>query len=134
MSASGKAAFAALIAAQSAHSVEEYAGRLWESFPPAALVSGLISSNRQLGFIVFNSALVVFGWWCFLWPVRRGWPSAPSFVWTWIAIELINGIGHPAWSLRRGAYTPGVVTAPVLLLIALYLALQLRTSPRRLRK
>jgi hypothetical protein len=28
-------AFGAHVAAQAVHSVEEYAGRLWESFPPA---------------------------------------------------------------------------------------------------
>ena len=37
--------FGALVAAQLAHSIEEYRGRLWESFPPAAFVSSLVSSN-----------------------------------------------------------------------------------------
>jgi hypothetical protein len=119
-------AFAAIILVQTAHSVEEYFGRLWESFPPAAFVSGLVSPNRELGFIALNVALVGFGFWCLFWPVRRGWRSAPGFAWLWVVIELVNGIGHPAWSLRQGAYTPGVVTAPVLLLLAVYLAVQLR--------
>jgi hypothetical protein len=121
-----QAGFGALILAQAAHSVEEYLGRLWESFPPARAVSGLIFRNLELGFLAFNLALVGFGVWCFLGPVRREWPSAVPLAWGWVAIETINGIGHPLWSLRQGGYTPGVVTAPVLLILALHLARQLR--------
>ena len=120
--------FGALVLAQAAHSVEEYVGRLWESFPPARLVSGLISSDRQLGFLVLNIALVAFGVWCFLVPVRQRWPSAVRFMGVWIVIETINGVVHPLWSLRQGGYTPGVLTAPILLVLALYLAFQLRRS------
>lgn len=128
--------FGALIAGQAAHSLEEYFGRLWESFPPAAFVSGLVSSDRELGFIVANCALVGFGVWCLLWPVRREWPSARAIAWFWVVIETINGVGHPAWSLRQHAYTPGVLTAPVLLALALFLGSQLvrvshRPSPAR---
>lgn len=125
-----KVTFGALVVAQTAHSIEEYLGRLWESFPPAAVLTGLISSDRELGFLVINSALVAFGFWCLLWPVRRDWPSAPAFAWFWVLIETINGIGHPAWSLRQRAYTPGVLTAPILLALALYLAFQLRHISR----
>jgi catechol 2,3-dioxygenase-like lactoylglutathione lyase family enzyme len=42
-----------------------------------------------------NAALVAFGAWCFLWPVRVGWPSAVSFGWMWVMLETINGIVHP---------------------------------------
>jgi hypothetical protein len=44
-------------------------------------------------------------------------------------VETINGIGHPLWSLRQMAYTPGVATAPFLLITALSLAAQLRRVP-----
>ena len=121
--------FSALVVAQAAHSIEEYFGRLWESFPPAAFLTALISSDRAVGFLAINCALVAFGFWCLLWPVRRAWPSATPLAWCWIVIETINGVGHPAWSLRQSAYTPGVLTAPLLLVLALYLAVQLgRTS------
>ena len=120
--------FAALVVTQAAHSVEEYVGRLWESFPPARFLTGLISADRELGFLILNIALVAFGIWCVLWPVRRNWPSAHGLMWLWIVIETINGIGHPLWSLRQGGYTPGVLTAPFLLVIALYLAFQLRKA------
>ncbi len=127
-----KVAFGALVFTQIAHSIEEYVGRLWESFPPARFLTGMISSDREFGFIAINSALVAFGLWCLLFPVRRDWPSAARFTWFWIVIETINGVGHPAWTLREGGYTPGVLTAPILLLIALYLASQLRSAPRPL--
>lgn len=119
-------AFGALILAQAAHSVEEFVGRLWLSFPPAAFLSGLVSGDRELGFVMINAALVAFGIWCFLWPVRKQWSVAPRLAWVWIVIETINGVGHPAWSLRQGGYTPGVLTAPLLLGIAVYLAVQLK--------
>ena len=120
--------FLALVTAQAAHSVEEYCGRLWEVFPPAAFITGLVSEDRQRGFIVINVALFVFGLWCFFWPVRHRWPIARLLVGVWITIEVINGIGHPLWTLRERGYTPGVATAPVLLILALSLMWQLKKS------
>lgn len=118
--------FNALIAIQAAHSIEEYIGRLYDSFPPARFVSGLISSDLERGFLIANIAVVTFGAWCALWPVRRAWPSASLFAWLWVCIETINGIGHPLWSLAQGGYTPGVATAPLLLVLAMAVARRLR--------
>ena len=115
------ATFLALVIAQGAHSIEEYLGRLWEVFPPARFLTGLISENRHVGFLVINIGFFVFGIWCFLWPVRRRWPCKKAVIGAWIVIEMINGIGHPLWSLRQGGYTPGVLTAPILLVLALML-------------
>jgi hypothetical protein len=122
--------FLALVVVQAAHSVEEYVGRLYEVFPPARFLTGLISSDRQNGFVILNVLLVAFGLWCFFWPVRKQWASAAGFIWIWIAIEFVNGIGHPLWSIVNAGYTPGVATAPVLLVLALYLA-RLRLRPSR---
>jgi hypothetical protein len=118
--------FLVLVAIQAAHSIEEYVGRLYEIFPPAQAVSGLISDDLERGFVIFNVALVTFGLWCFTWPVRGQWRSAVPLTWFWVVIELINGIGHPLWTLAEWKYTPGVATAPFLLFLALYLAWQLR--------
>ena len=118
--------FGALVLAQLAHSIEEYLGRLWESFPPARFLTSLVSDNGEFGFLVLNLGLVAFGFWCLLVPVRLGRPSAFSLAWAWVGIELVNGIGHPLWSLRQGGYTPGVATAPLLLVLALWLARELR--------
>ena len=46
----------------------------------------------------------------------------------WIVIELINGIGHPLWSIVQRRYTPGAVTAPLLLVTTLVLLTRLRSS------
>jgi uncharacterized protein with HXXEE motif len=116
-----------LVATQALHSVEEYCFRLYDVFPPARVVSGLISDDRERGFLIFNVGLVAFGVWCYACPVRRHWESAESFAWVWVCIELVNGIGHPLWSVLARGYTPGVVTALVLLPLALRLAGQLRT-------
>jgi hypothetical protein len=117
--------FLALVAAQAAHSLEEYAGRLYDVFPPARLVSSLVSHDLQRGFVILNVGLVAFGIWCLLWPLRRHWTVAPAVAWLWVGIEVVNGIGHPLWSLRQRAYTPGVATAPLLLVLAVVLARQL---------
>ena len=121
-----KATFLALVVVQTAHSVEEYLGRLWDVFPPARFVTGLISEDRRFGFIVFNVALISFGIWCFFWPVLRRWSSATAFMSFWVVIELINGAGHILWSVQARGYTPGVITAPLLLILALVLGWELR--------
>ncbi|HEY5547412.1 MAG TPA: HXXEE domain-containing protein [Gemmatimonadaceae bacterium] len=118
--------FGLLILAQAAHSIEEYVGRLWETFPPARALTGLVSPDREFGFLVINVGLVTFGVWCFLWPVSRRWRAATGIATGWGIIELINGVGHPLWSLRQGGYTPGVVTASILLVLSLVLLAQLR--------
>jgi hypothetical protein len=118
--------FIVLIGVQAAHSVEEYVGRLYEEFPPARFVSGLVSQDLRRGFIIANVALVLFGLWCFAWPIRRRWRSALVFGWIWVTIEVINGVEHSLRSILEWRYTPGLATAPVLLMVALYLARQLR--------
>lgn len=120
--------FALLVLAQAAHSIEEYLGRLWESFLPARFLTGFLSEDRERAFVTLNVALVAFGVWCLLWPVRRRWPSAAGLMWLWVVIETINGVVHPLWSWSQGGYTPGVLTAPLLLVLALYLGFQLRRT------
>lgn len=118
--------FGALIAVQAVHSVEECIGRLWESYPPARFVAGLVSTDHAQAFVFLNVVVVALGAWCYFWPVRRRWPIAPALLWIWVAVETINGIAHPVWSFWQRSYTPGVATAPLLLILALYLARQLR--------
>ena len=85
-----------------------------------------MSEDLERGFVALNIALVAFGIWCFVWPIRRQWPAAGWLAWGWATVEAINGTGHLLWSLRQGGYTPGVATAPLLLILAMYLARQLR--------
>jgi hypothetical protein len=74
--------------------------------------------------------LVSFGIWCYLWPIRRRWPSAVTVAWLWTGVELINGVGHPLWSVMQGGYTPGVATAPVLFVLGAALAQELSARTR----
>jgi len=111
--------------------MEEYVFRLWESFPPARFLTGLVSSDHAIGFLVLNVSLVLLGLACWWWPVRRGWAAAVPIASAWVVIELINGVGHPAWSLLQGGYTPGVLTAVALVPIALLLVRRLADEGRR---
>jgi Protein of unknown function with HXXEE motif len=120
--------FGALILAQAAHSIEEYRGRLWESFPPARFLTGLISPDLRKGFLIINILLLGFGIWCFAWPALRRWKVAIALAWLWVGIEFVNGVAHLLWSLTQFGYTPGIVTAPVLLILAVCLAAQLRST------
>jgi hypothetical protein len=121
--------FGALVLAQAAHSTEESIGQLWVSFPPARFVSGLVATNPEHGFVFLNICIVAFGAWCYFWPVRRRWRIATPIIWLWTVIEMINGVVHPSWSILQRGYTPGVITAPVLLVLALYLATLQHRSP-----
>jgi hypothetical protein len=114
--------FLCLILAQGAHSTEEYVTHLYAVFPPARFVSGLFSNDLGLGFLLVNTALVLFGLWCWAVPVRAGWPVARGLIWFWVLLELGNGVGHITLAVSRGEYFPGAATAPLLLLFAAWLA------------
>ena len=126
----GKIVFLFLILAQGAHSIEEYVTKLYEVFAPARFVSSLVSNDLGVGFLIFNAALVTFGLWCWAIPVRSGWQTTRGLVWFWTILETGNGIGHLGLALSRGGYFPGVVTAPLLLLLAAWLAILLSSGRR----
>jgi len=44
-------------------------------------------------------------------------------------VEVLNGAVHIIWAISVGGYRPGLVTAPVLVVIALVLASALRHVP-----
>ena len=122
---SGRNIFLALILAQAAHSVEEYAFRLYDVLAPARYVSGLLAIDRQAGFAVVNAALVLFGLWCWHARVRPGrGRGLASF---WALLETANGFAHIALAAIAGGYFPGLATAPLLIGLGLWLLLRLRT-------
>jgi hypothetical protein len=124
-----QSAFLLLILAQAAHSIEEYVFHLFDVLAPARFLSELISADLAFGFAVLNIALVGFGLWCWLYPARRGWPSARPIMWAWCALELANGIGHLLLALSVRGYFPGLATAPLLLIAAIATAIPLRRRP-----
>lgn len=125
MDTRSRSLFLALILTQAAHSVEEYAFRLYEVFAPARFVSGLVSDDHATGFVIVNTAFVVFGFWCYAARVRWGHPSARGWAWFWIVLEFANGVGHPAVAFSRGGYFPGVVTGLPLLVLSIFLGTRL---------
>ncbi len=130
MDSRARLVFLSLIVVQASHSIEEYTFALYEVFSVARFASGLVSSNLAIGFIFLNTVFVAFGLWCYLFPVRSGWASARGWAWLWVIIELVNGLGHLVLALRSGGYFPGVATAPILLMFALYLAARLLRTRR----
>jgi len=53
--------FLVLVLVQGIHSIEEYVGKLWESFPPARVLCSMLSDNLVTGFLIINIGLFVFG-------------------------------------------------------------------------
>jgi hypothetical protein len=123
-------AFGLLIAAQAAHSVEEYVYRLYDAFAPARFVAGLFGRDLATGFAIANLLIVLFGLWCYVARVRRGHPSSTAYAWGWTAVEAVNGCGHLLFAAVRGGYFPGAATAPLLLGLSLYLGARLAKDAR----
>jgi nitroreductase len=120
-----KFGFLLLVLSQAAHSIEEYSHSLWEVLAPARIASNLIASDPAVGFIIINTALVLFAFWTYFCPVSRNWATARRFLWFWIVLELGNSVAHLMFALNARGYFPGIYTAPVLLAISCYLALKL---------
>ena len=119
-----KIAFLLLVLTQAAHSVEEYYGRLWEVLAPAKFITSLISDDHGKGFVIINVALFIIG--ILIWlAIVRNYQPAIIPVWFLTIMEIINSIGHSVWAVMERDYVPGVATAPILLMPALYLVKQL---------
>jgi hypothetical protein len=120
-----RAAFAALIAAQALHSVEEYRFRLFDVFGPARFASGLVSGDRALGFTILNTGIVLLGVVGYLFFVRPAAPGARAVAFFWTGLELANGTIHLLLAAAQRGYFPGAYTAPFLAGISAYLAVRL---------
>lgn len=117
--------FAVLIAAQAAHSIEEYWTGLYQVFAPARFVSSLLGIDPAAGFILANLLLNLFGLWCWLARVRPRRGSWRGLAWFWAAIESANGTAHLLLTVGVGGYFSGAATAPLLLALGLALAWRL---------
>jgi len=66
-------------------------------FAPAQFLASLIfPPDPHIGFLIANISLVLLGLGCFFFVVRRERPSALGWIWGWIVLESINGVGHVA--------------------------------------
>lgn len=122
----GRNLFGLLVLGQVVHSVEEYVGRLWEVFPPAAALTGSISADRELGFMIVNGTLIAAGAGAWVLAALQRRSVVGAVPWFFVVLTGLNAVGHLAWSAWRAEYTPGVATAPVLFLLALLLERELR--------
>lgn len=122
-------AFLLLTLLQALHSLEEYAGHLWEKLAPARFVSSLVSDDLPVGFAAINIGIVLLAFWCYLVPVRKSLPGARGVVLFWAILESLNGAGHILFGINAGGYFPGLYTAPLLLLCGLYLLVQVTRDP-----
>jgi hypothetical protein len=104
-----------LILAQAAHSVEEYAERLFDVLAPARLISESFGIDRPAGFVVFNTAFVSFGLWCWFARVRPARGRWRALAWFWALLEIANGVAHFTLSGMAGGYLPGLWSAPFLI-------------------
>ena len=120
--------FLTLILAQVAHSIEEYAFRLYDVFAPARLASGLFSRNLEGGFVAANLALILFAFWCYFARVRKGGGQGRAWAWFWTILEAGNGTGHLMLAAVRGGYFPGAATAPLQLACSGWLGITLAES------
>lgn len=119
--------FLLLVLVQGLHSLEEFIGKLWEVYLPATYLSGLVSADLKTGFIIINVGLFLVLMLTWLATFRRS-NSIKTLLWLWIVLELINGIGHSLWAIIERSYVPGLITAPILVILALSLA-RLLTKP-----
>jgi Protein of unknown function with HXXEE motif len=121
-------AFLILVLAQTAHSIEEYSTRLYEIFAPARFLSGLLTQNHAVGFVIINLAINALGYWLLFITTRRESSTARIWLWGWAVVELANGAAHLTFAALRGAYFSGAATAPLLIAAALVLVTQLKQS------
>jgi hypothetical protein len=118
-------AFLLLVLMQTLHSLEEYYFSVWTVLAAARFASSLISDNLALGFLIINTAVVLLGFWTYLYPVSRQWASWGLFLWSWSAIELANGMAHIVFAVQAQGYFPGLYTAPLLLLCSCYIGFRM---------
>jgi len=120
-SASPSEIFLLLILAQAAHSLEECRYRLFDIMPPARLIGDAIGPDRATGFAIANVVLVLFGFGCWVFAARNGGRAARTLMFGWAILEIANGIGHLLFAGSVGGYFPGAATAPLLLILGVWL-------------
>ncbi len=122
--------FLLLVIFQAMHSIEEFTFGLYAWLAPFKWLESAIPGASPVVFGVLNIGFFVLGLWAYFGSVRPGLRSAGAWITIWCVVEILNGIGHPLWSLTAGAYVPGTVTAPLLLVTALTLLWQWNRSAR----
>jgi hypothetical protein len=101
---------------QAAHFAEELATGFHLRFPP---LLGL--SPWSLGFFVTFNLFWLVVWSLSLWGLKARWRAALFPLWFLGLGCVVNGLAHPAFSLRTGGYFPGLFTSPLVGLVGIFL-------------
>lgn len=114
-----------MVAVQAAHSIEEYAFKMYELFPPMRFLYARTPELAKPAFAVSNAMLFLLGLAsCWLLGRTRE-KTARAIIWIWVAIQLTNFTAHVVWAFLIGGYNPGLATAPLFVPLAAYLIHQL---------
>ena len=98
-------------AAYLAHVTEEFFGGAGLSLAPHSM-EGI--NLTPVEFILLTGAGALLLWFVLVFARRRGFPHLMMIMLS--TIFLVNGLLHINASLRQGAYTPGVITSPLVLI------------------
>ncbi len=124
-----RATFVVLIVLQALHSSEEFIFKLYEVFPPMALLYREAPHLAKPAFIIFNVLLLMAGLICLLrwvWPAK---PGARTVAWVWVGGEAFNAGAHSVWAVLIRGYNPGLVTGLMFVPVVIYLGYLLRRAP-----
>lgn len=111
---------------QAAHFAEELATGFHLRFP---VLLGL--SPWSLRFFVTFNLFWLAVWSLSLWGLKARWQAALFPLWFLGLGCLVNGLAHPALSLRTGGYFPGLFTSPLVGLVGIFLLRRLSAITAR---
>jgi hypothetical protein len=81
-------------------------------------------------FVTFNLFWLAV-WGLSLWGLKARWQAALFPLWFLGLGCLVNGLAHPAFSLRTGGYFPGLFTSPLVGLVGIFLLRRLSVITTR---
>ena len=121
--------FAIGILLQCAHFAEEYATGFYRLFPATF---GLAPWSPRF-FLAFNLTwLGIWTWSAFA--LRTRSRAAYFAIWFFALAAIANGVAHPLLAIRAGGYFPGLVSAPLVGVVGVWLSVRLvaGTTGRRM--
>ena len=122
--------FLVLLIFQALHSLEEYKTQLYDRLASARFISSLVSHDLRVGFAIFNLGILALGLLSYRLVASSTSRAAFVVAWIWVVVEIGNGVGHVALAVDARGYFPGVLTAPLLLAVAVALAVLLSRDRR----
>jgi len=122
------ALFAVGILLQCAHFIEEYATGFYRLFPE---MFGLAAWSQRF-FLIFNLTWVAV-WVCAAFAARTRSRAACFPIWFFALAAIANGVAHPLLAMRAGGYFPGLVSAPFVGGVGVWLLVRLVANTTTMR-